>query len=113
MSILKPGTRCVIIAGCPENIGLVVEVLQHLGEFDGRPDAYYVRTVSGRKFHQIWHGNELRRGSSADCITDRHKLRPLVDPKVDAEDHDLEAPPDRDAVDREMAEALGYAWVKE
>jgi hypothetical protein len=42
MSPLKPGTRCVIIAGCPENIGLVVEVIERLGAYDGRADAYYV-----------------------------------------------------------------------
>jgi hypothetical protein len=85
MSILKAGTRCVIIAGCPENIGLVVEVIQRLGVYEGRTDAYYVRTISGRKFHQLWMGNDLQRGSSDECVTDRHKLRPLVDPKVEVE----------------------------
>ena len=33
---LKPGTLCVIIAGCRENIGLVVEVVQHLGPHEDR-----------------------------------------------------------------------------
>ena len=45
MSLLKPGTRCVIIAGCPENIGLVVEVIERLGAYDGRADAYYIRAL--------------------------------------------------------------------
>ena len=40
MSLLKPGTRCVIIAGCPENIGLVVEVIERLGAYEDRADAY-------------------------------------------------------------------------
>ena len=26
MSDLKPGALCVIVAGCPENIGMIVEV---------------------------------------------------------------------------------------
>jgi hypothetical protein len=85
MSALKPGTLCVIIAGCPENIGLVVEVLHHLGLHEDREDAYIIRTVTGRPFHQIWNGNDLVRGRSSTCITDRHKLRPLVAPKGDEE----------------------------
>lgn len=85
-SILKRGTRCVIIAGCKENIGLVVEVIQRLGVYAGRADAYHIRTVSGRPFHQLWHGNDLQRGSSDTCVTDRHKLRPLVDPKDKVEE---------------------------
>ena len=90
MSLLKLGTRCVIIAGCPENIGLVVEVIERLDAYDGRADAYYIRTINGRKFHQLWHGNNLHRGTSDKCITDRHKLRPLVDPKVEAEARQVE-----------------------
>jgi hypothetical protein len=82
-SILKPGTLCVIIAGCPENIGMVVEVIQHLGRYEDKDDAYFIRTTTGRPFHQLWNGNELLRGSVDECITDRHKLRPLVGPKDD------------------------------
>ncbi len=89
-SILKPGTHCVIIAGCAENIGLVVEVIQRLGGYEDRSDAYYIRTVSGRKFHQLWSGNDLQRGSSDTCITDRYKLRPLVDPKDPLEARQIE-----------------------
>lgn len=81
MSDLKPGTLCVIIGGCPENIGLIVEVLQHYGACGERSDAYCVRTVSGRSFHQFRRNGELVRGTSNECVTDRHKLRPLVDPK--------------------------------
>ena len=48
MSSLKPGTLCVIIGGCPENIGLIVEVLEHIGPYPPRSDAYSIRTVTGR-----------------------------------------------------------------
>ena len=91
MSALKPGTLCVIIAGCPENIGLVVEVIEHIGVYTDREDAYIVRTVTGRPFHQMWDGSDLLRGYSNECITDRHKLRPLVDDKdhVTADDAEL------------------------
>ena len=79
MPIVKPGTRCVIVAGCKGNIRLLVQVIQRLGPYEGRSDAYYVRTISGRKFHQLWMGNELQRGSSDECVTDRHKLRPIIE----------------------------------
>lgn len=78
MSILKPGTLCVIIGGCPENIGLVVSVIIHLGRHLGREDAYLIETVSRRFFNQLKDGDELKRGMSTQAITDRHKLRPLV-----------------------------------
>jgi hypothetical protein len=92
MSILKAGTRCVIVGGCPENIGLVVEVVEHLGVYDGRSDAYCIRTISGRKYHQLWRGNDLQRVSSDECITDRHKLRPLVEPKYKVAVQQIESP---------------------
>jgi hypothetical protein len=79
MSVLKRGTRCIIVAGCPENVGLIVEVLAHLGRHEEREDAYVVRTVSGRNLKQLRIGTRLVPGHSAECITDRHKLRPLVD----------------------------------
>ena len=81
MSILGRGQKCVIVGGCPENIGLVVEVICRIGPHSGREDAYWIRTVSGRPFHQLWIDKELQRGSSSEAITDRQKLRPLVDPK--------------------------------
>ena len=90
MSLLKNGTRCVIIAGCRENIGLVVEVIEHLGAIESRGDAYSIKTVSGRPFHQLWDGGDLLRNLSNEAITDRHKLRPLVDPKVEDEVRQVE-----------------------
>lgn len=81
-SSLNLGALCVIIGGCPENIGLIVEAIKHIGPYHLRTDAYEVRTVSGRAFHQLWNSNgELIRGHSNVCITSRHKLRPLVDQK--------------------------------
>lgn len=78
MSNLKPGTLCVIVGGCPENLGLIVEVVLHLGRYDGREDAYEIKTVTSRKFNQMWRDGKLVKGYSTIAITDRHKLRPLV-----------------------------------
>jgi hypothetical protein len=78
MSILKKGTLCVIIGGCPENIGLIVEVVCHLGRHEGREDAYEIKTVTSRKFNQLWRGAMLVKGYSSVAITDRHKIRPLI-----------------------------------
>ncbi len=86
MSLLKSGTLCVIVGGCPENIGLIVEVLAHLGPCSPRADAYSIRTSSGRPFPQLWGiGGRLKRGDSNEAITDRHKLAPLVDSKDESE----------------------------
>lgn len=79
MTDLKPGTLCVIVAGCPENIGMIVDVVAHLGNYDGREDAYEIKTVADRKFRQLWVGSNLRAGTSTYAITDRYKLRPLVE----------------------------------
>ena len=49
MEALKPGTLCVIVGGCPENIGLVVEVLEHIGAEPPRADAYLIRTRRRRR----------------------------------------------------------------
>jgi len=35
-------------------------------------------------------GGDLQRGASDEAITDRHKLRPLVDPKDDIDDVNVE-----------------------
>ena len=35
-------------------------------------------------------GDDLQRGASDEAITDRHKLRPLVEPKDGAEDRTAE-----------------------
>jgi hypothetical protein len=81
MSILKPGTLCVIIAGCPENIGLIVEVVSRIGNADGYDDGYYIATSSGRSFHQVWTGikDENPAKTSLKIVsTERRKLRPLT-----------------------------------
>ena len=89
MSTLKPGTLCVIIAGCPENIGVIVEVIRRIGRTPGYTDCYHIRTASGRPFKQLW-ADARRRDAFTDgpnpveCFTDRHKLRPLVAPNEKA-----------------------------
>lgn len=88
MEILKPGTLCVIVGGCPDNIGLVVEVLEHIGVEPPRADAYRIRTTSGRNFPQLKFGHKEKRlapGTTNEAITDRHKLRPLVDANDESE----------------------------
>ncbi len=94
MAALKKGTICIIIAGCPENIGMLVEVIAHLGTYGEREDAYEIKTITGRNFNQLWNGSNLIKGYSKVAITDRHKLRPLEDgepPNSDAfvEDEEL------------------------
>lgn len=94
MSALKKGTICIIIAGCPENIGMLVEIIAHLGTYGKREDAYEIKTITGRNFNQLWNGSNLIKGYSKVAITDRHKLRPLEDgepPNNDAlaEDEEL------------------------
>jgi hypothetical protein len=82
MSTLKPGTRCVIIAGCPENIGLIVEVVAHIGAADGYEDGYFITTASGRAFHQVWTGvydDSPEETSLTVVSTERRKIRPLVE----------------------------------
>ena len=83
MSAIKKGTLCIIIGGCPENIGMIVEVVAHLGCFGKRSDAYEIRTVTGKKFNLLWYGDKLVVGYSASAITDRHKLRPILDDDLD------------------------------
>lgn len=89
MSSLKPGALCVIVGGCPKNIGLIVKIIAHIGPLPPRADAYSIKTASGRNFHQLWtetgSTSHLARGYSNTCITDRHKLRPLVDSKDEPE----------------------------
>lgn len=83
MSVLKPGTLCVIVGGCPENLGMIVEVIVHLGRVPPRADAYQIKTVTDRFFPQLRNDftGELRAGYTKYAITDRHKLRPLPDVK--------------------------------
>jgi hypothetical protein len=56
-------------------------VIAHLGPFESKEDAYYIRTATGRPFHQVWNGNDLIRGNYSECVTDWHKQRPLVGDK--------------------------------
>ena len=79
MSEIKKGTLCIIIGGCPKNIGTIVKVVAHLECNGDRSDAYEIRTVTGNKFNQLWNGNKLVDGYSETAITDRHKLRPISD----------------------------------
>lgn len=79
MSAIKKGTLCIIIGGCPENIGMLVEVIAHLGKYGEREDAYEIRTITGRNFNQLWSGDSIIKGYAKVAITDRHKLRPLED----------------------------------
>ena len=79
MADLKPGTLCVIVAGCPENIEMIVEVVSRLGKFGGYEDGYQIKTVTGRNFRQLWVGNNLKAGNSTTAFTERYKLRPLVE----------------------------------
>jgi hypothetical protein len=83
-SILKPGTRCIIVAGCPKNIGLVVQVVQRHGSWRQYKDAYEIQTISGRQFPQLWSAGSLLVGWAKTAITERYKLRPLVDVKAEA-----------------------------
>ena len=80
MSDLKPGTLCLIVAGCPENIGLVVEIVQkHKAPLQF--EAYLIKTISGRNFQQLRDSQtgKLVAGNRNEAITDRYKLRPIVD----------------------------------
>ncbi len=96
-SVLRIGTRCVIVAGCPQNIGLVVRIIRRIGATRGYLDGYEIQTVSGRKFHQLWFGSRLGTGNSDFAFTERAKLRPLVDPEnfvsEEAEMNELPAQP--------------------
>lgn len=88
MNVIKAGTLCIIIGGCPENIGSIVEVIKHLGKYGGRNDAYLIKTITGKNFNQLNINNKLTKGNSSEAITDRHKLQPIsgIDLSIDAED---------------------------
>jgi hypothetical protein len=90
MSALKPGTICIIVGGCPENLGMIVEVIAHLGSVPPRADAYRIVTVTGKVFPQLRNSStgELFAGYTKYAITDRHKLRPLPDVKDETDAND-------------------------
>jgi len=82
MSILKRGQRCIVVEGCPKNIGLIVEVINHLGNVEGYQDCYAIMTVSGRPFPELWADATHSRtvpGVSSNAMTERYKIRPLID----------------------------------
>ena len=109
MSDLKPGTRCVIVAGCPENIGLIVEVVRYLGCVPPRENAYEIRTLSGRNFPQLWGvDGKLIDGYTKYSITDRHKLRPLIDPRKVDDDGDCNSKIADDQLD--VVEVIGTQY---
>ena len=80
MSVLNKGQRCIVIAGCPKNIGVLVEVLDHLGGVDNYQDCYEIVTISGRPFPELWaDGTHTRTvpGVSSIAMTERYKIRDL------------------------------------
>jgi hypothetical protein len=82
MSVLNRGQRCIVIAGCPKNIGTLVEILDHLGEVDNYQDCYEIVTISGRPFPELWADGTRTRtvpGVSSIALTERYKIRPLID----------------------------------
>ena len=68
---LKPGTLCTI------------------GVRQASRNAIAFRTTSGRHFKQLWSGNDLLRGTTDECITERNKLRPLVGVDSDEEQENI------------------------
>lgn len=91
MSILNKGQRCIVVEGCPKNIGLLVEVVEHLGKYGDYQDAYEIVTLSGRPFPELWADETRTRtvpGVSPYACTERYKIRPLLD-LPDESDHKL------------------------
>jgi hypothetical protein len=82
MSVLSRGQRCIVVEGCPKNIGLLVEVVEHLGQYKEYLDCYEIVTISGRPFPQLWADDEHTRtvsGFSRYALTERYKIKPLQD----------------------------------
>ena len=104
MSYLKPDTRHAIKAGCPEKIGMVVEVIERLGEYHDRSDAYSIKTLSASKFNQFWQGSEPLRGTSDTAIADRYKLRPTLDFKEESGEINLQSVLERNQAKTKSAE---------
>ena len=81
MSVLNKGQRCIVIAGCPKNIGILVEILDHLGEVENYQDCYEIVTISGRPFPELWaDGTHTRTvpGVSSIAMTERYKIRRAI-----------------------------------
>jgi hypothetical protein len=86
MSVLRKGQRCILVKGCPKNVGLLVMVVDHLGEFEDYQDCYEIVTVSGRAFPELWADATRTKtvpSMSSTALTDRHKLRPITDLNLD------------------------------
>lgn len=99
MSFLKPGTLCVTVGGTGENAGRIVVILSYVGPYRFDPaiqEGYSIRTASGRPFESIKRhtlgGFDIVRNKLCECVADRSRLRPLVDPTVDAEEQTCTTP---------------------
>jgi hypothetical protein len=96
MSYLKPGTLCVLVGGCTENIGLIVEIIAYIGVvcigiWPPGTDIYRIKKISGRSFPHPCNLEGLPASAkSPTCITGRDKLRPLVDPSNESEERETE-----------------------
>lgn len=91
MSVLNRGQRCIVVEGCPKNIGLLVEVVEHLGLYEEYQDCYEIVTVSMRPFPELWADEAHTRtvpGVSPHAYTERYKIRPLFD-LPDESDYEL------------------------
>lgn len=68
----------MIVEGCPQNIGQIVEVVTHIGPFRVFNDVYVVKTASGSPFKQVVSGWLTEPGKSAVQYAQRHQLKPLA-----------------------------------
>ncbi len=93
MSVLKPGTLCVIAGGIPTNIGVIVEIVRRLRLYGQRDGAYVIKTVSGRPIPQLRVEGELVSNWSPTGIIARHMLRPLTDSGQGLETDDARSEP--------------------
>lgn len=97
-SVLKPGTVCVAVDGCAQNVGLLVKVVEHIGQFRIFPDVYLVKTLSGRVFNQVVQDWKPVKSSATVQYAQRHQLAPIVDGyELDDEVEEV-APAERDWV---------------
>ena len=67
MSVLKPGTMCIVFGGKPSIRGLIVQVFERLGAAFGGEDTYRIAAT-------------MPDGAPVEAIIDRWKLRPLAGP---------------------------------
>lgn len=101
MSVLNIGQRCIVVEGCPKNIGLLVEVVEHLGQYEEYQDCYEIVTISGRPFPQLWANDAHTRtvpGVSPYALTERYKIRPLLNLPEGADEEMTERPVEESAL---------------